>query len=156
MARKTFKELYWAWPEEKRQAHRAKNRQYKIDHPMPKKPRLPRVNTGNSFHYNVKNYIDAVKIKIGSCVDCDFPCEDWNVMMFAFDHLDPTVKSFGLSKAQAQKNCSQELIDNEIAKCELVCHNCHAYRTWVERAHLGTNVKREKPLPLLDMMYAAD
>ena len=77
-------------------------------------------------------------------------------MMFAFDHLDPSQKSFGLSKDQAQKNCSQELIDKEIAKCELVCHNCHAYRTWAERAHLGQKVKTVQPLPLLDMMYATN
>jgi hypothetical protein len=155
MARKRYSERYWSWPEEKRQEHRAFMRKYQADRYVPK-TRQPRLNTGKTFNYNVKNYIDSVKVKLGYCADCEMPCEHWNVMMFAFDHLDPTLKSFSLSKAQAQKNCTQELIDTEIAKCELVCHNCHAYRTWVERAHLGTNVKVEKPLPLLDMMYATD
>jgi hypothetical protein len=153
MTRKSFRERYWSWPEEKRQEHRDFMRSYNADRYVPKQ-RQPRLNTGKTFHYNVKNYIDSVKVKLGKCVDCELPCEAWNVVMFAFDHLDPTVKSFSLSKAQQQKGCNQPLIDAEIAKCELVCHNCHAYRTWVERAHLGTNVKAEKPLPLLDMMYA--
>jgi hypothetical protein len=151
MPRKTFKERYWEWPEEKRQEHRASVREHHAAHYVQKK-RLPRVNTGNTFHQNVKNYIDSVKINLGECVDCRIPCREWNVMMFAFDHLDPSLKSFGLSKAQAQKNCCKDLIDNEIAKCELVCHNCHAYRTWAERAHLGKNVKRVEQLPLLLLM----
>jgi hypothetical protein len=107
-------------------------------------------------HDKMKNYIDEVKTKIGTCADCGLFCEDWNVMMFAFDHLDPTTKSFALSKATQQKNCRQELIDAEIAKCELVCHNCHAYRTWAERAHLGKGKKREEYLPLVHLMYASD
>lgn len=155
MTRKTFKERYWSWPEEKRQEHRDFMRSYNAARYVPKQ-RQPRLNTGNTFHYNVKNYIDSVKVKLGKCVDCELPCENWNVVMFAFDHLDPSVKSFSLSKAQHQKGCSQVLIDAEIAKCELVCHNCHAYRTWIERAHLGQNVKLVNPLPLLDMMYATD
>ena len=153
MPRKTYKERYWSWPEEKREAHRAFMREYQRNHYVPK-PRLPRSNTGNTFHANIKNYIDSLKVKIGKCADCEMPCKDWNVMMFAFDHLDPKQKSFPLSKAQHQKGCTQELIDNEIAKCELVCHNCHAYRTWCEKAHLGTNVKRVDILPLMELIYA--
>jgi hypothetical protein len=153
--RKTYKERYWSWPEEKREAHRAFMREYQRNHYVPKK-RLPRTGTGKTFHQNVKDYIDNVKVQIGKCADCEMPCEDWNVMMFAFDHLDPAQKSFGLSKAQKQKNCSQELIDNEIAKCELVCHNCHAYRTWCEKAHLGSNVKRSKTLPLMELINATN
>lgn len=116
---------------------------------------MPRPKTGGRTD-EIKNHIDEVKIKIGRCADCGFFCEDWNVMMFAFDHLDPTIKLFALSKATQQKKFRQELIDAEIAKCELVCHNCHAYRTWAERAHLGTNKKHEESLPLLDLMYASD
>ena len=155
MARKTFSQLYWGWSEEKRQAHRDKCRQYRIDHPTPKKPRLARVNNNISFRSDVKNYIDSIKIGIGECADCAFPCEDWNVMMFAFDHLDPTLKSFALSKAYQITGMTKEQIDAEIAKCELVCHNCHAFRTWIERQHDQNepcdNDEREY-LPLLELM----
>jgi hypothetical protein len=153
MPRKTFKERYWSWPEEKREAHRAFMRDYHRNNYV-KKIRLPRSGSGLTFHNNVKDYIDSVKVIIGKCQDCEFPCEDWNVMMFAFDHLDPSQKLFGLSKAQAQKGCNQKLIDNEIAKCELVCHNCHAYRTWASKAHLISNVPRSESLPLLELIYA--
>ena len=47
-------------------------------------------------------------------------------------------------------------LEAEIAKCELVCHNCHAFRTWVERAHDPT-VRRAtiNELPLMELMTQA-
>jgi hypothetical protein len=75
--------------------------------------------------------------------------------MFAFDHLDPALKSFALSKAYQITGITKEQIDDEIAKCELVCHNCHAFRTWIERQHDQNercdNDEREY-LPLLELM----
>lgn len=76
--------------------------------------------------------------------------------MFAFDHLDPSQKSFTIAKAREFKPTVEQLV-HEMEKCELVCHNCHAWRTWIDRAHDG--VKRQQttmPLPLLEMMYATD
>ena len=51
----------------------------------------------------MKNYIDEVKTKIGRCADCGFFCEDWNVMMFAFDHLNPTIKSSRYQRQHSKK-----------------------------------------------------
>jgi hypothetical protein len=87
---------------------------------------------GKKGQNDKQRYVDTVKVQKGSCADCGLLCEEWNVVMFAFDHLDPSQKSFALSKARAH---TFEDIDTEIAKCELVCHNCHAFRTWIERHH---------------------
>ncbi len=95
----------------------------------------------------------TTKLSLASCVDCDLPCEDWNHVMFAFDHLDPTVKLFSLSKAYKVKNLTLEMLVNEMAKCELVCHNCHAFRTYIERAH-DNNPRTEHvsgPEPLFEL-----
>ena len=103
-----------------------------------------------------KDFINAYKVNRGFCVDCYLPCELWNVVMFAFDHLDPSQKSFTIAKAREFKPTVEQLV-HEMEKCELVCHNCHAWRTWIDRAHDG--VKRQQttmPLPLLEMMYATD
>jgi hypothetical protein len=100
----------------------------------------------------VRDYIDARKVEIGECFDCGLPCEQWSVIMFAFDHLIPAEKSFALSKAVSSTPLT--LIDNEIAKCQLVCHCCHAIRTVTERHYLG--LPKANTLPLLEMMYAAD
>lgn len=47
-----------------------------------------------------------------------------------FDHLPGTDKVCSVSSfARAGKYSEQELID-EIAKCEVVCSNCHRQRTF--------------------------
>ena len=96
----------------------------------------------------IQDYIDAQKVAIGECFDCGLPCEDWSVIMFAFDHLDPSQKSFALSKAKTSTPI--DVIDAEIAKCQMVCHCCHAIRTVAERHYLG--VPSNDALPLLELM----
>ncbi len=65
-------------------------------------------------------------------------CMDW-------DHLDSSTKSFNISQAVTQLY-TKEKIHEEIAKCELVCANCHrlrteARRTGVTMEHLATAVR---------------
>jgi hypothetical protein len=52
--------------------------------------------------------------------------------MMDFDHRDPTTKSFALSgKCQLK---SEETLLREVAKCDVVCANCHRLRTQHQRA----------------------
>ena len=83
----------------------------------------------------MREFVTECKIKIGQCYACQLLCEDWNYCMFAFDHLEPALKSFALSKAYKIPGMTKQMIVDEIAKCQLVCHNCHALRTWVNRDH---------------------
>lgn len=73
---------------------------------------------------NRRMWLASLKANI-PCKDCNtcFPvvCMDW-------DHKDPKTKLFSLSNAVARK-MARELILAEIAKCELVCSNCHRIRT---------------------------
>lgn len=75
------------------------------------------------------DYVRDQKIERGHCADCGFPCDEMTHVCFAWDHLDPTQKSFSLSKAHKY---TWDEITQEIGKCELVCHNCHALRTYLE------------------------
>ena len=45
-----------------------------------------------------------------------------------FDHRDPSVKSFGLTTARAMLASREDLM-REVAKCDVVCANCHRRRT---------------------------
>ena len=83
----------------------------------------------------MREFVTDCKIEIGQCHACQLLCEEWNYCMFAFDHLDPTLKSFALSNAYKTTGMTKQMIVDEIAKCQLVCHNCHALRTWVNRDH---------------------
>jgi hypothetical protein len=59
------------------------------------------------------------------------PCSDCkNFFPFyvtQFDHLPEFTKVVLISSL---RGCKWETIEKELAKCELVCANCHAIRTW--------------------------
>ena len=159
--------VYQAMTPEQREARKAQMREYARTHraeqyrrDRARRARQPKI----SKHLNgskkdaIKNHIVSVKLQLAECIDCGLPCEEWNHCMFAFDHLQPTLKSFALSKAYKIVGITKEQIDAEIAKCELVCHNCHAFRTWIERQHdqneTCDNDEREY-LPLLELMQCS-
>jgi hypothetical protein len=61
----------------------------------------------------------------------DKPCADCGVQypyyVMEFDHLDADTKEFNVSAGVTSR--SYERLMAEIAKCEVVCANCHAERT---------------------------
>lgn len=78
----------------------------------------------NTIKYRqaLRDYVQNVKSN--PCVDCKIvypPC------VMDFDHVKGT-KSFSVSRA-ANAVVKLDLIKEEIAKCELVCANCHRIRT---------------------------
>lgn len=56
------------------------------------------------------------------CVDCG----ESDPIVLTFDHKDPSLKKFTI--ASARNVTDQEFLE-EIAKCDVVCCNCHARRT---------------------------
>lgn len=60
----------------------------------------------------------------------DVPCADCGIKypsyVMDFDHLDPALKIKNVSLLKAH---SLEKLYAEIAKCEVVCSNCHRIRT---------------------------
>lgn len=64
-----------------------------------------------------------------TCMDCGLP---WPYYVLHFDHVPGRgVKLFNLAHTE---NRSEAEIRTEMEKCDLVCANCHAIRTW-SRAH---------------------
>lgn len=76
-----------------------------------------------------KHYIDSIKVSSG-CSDCKVwgPAE-----ILSFDHVRG-IKEFGIGQ---RWDVAIKRLEEEIAKCEVVCHNCHAIRT----------ARRKCPLP---------
>lgn len=70
---------------------------------------------------NVRELLTA--LKENPCADCggSFPAECMD-----FDHLPQYEKRFVISQG---KSMPLEELLNEIAKCDLVCANCHRIRT---------------------------
>lgn len=65
------------------------------------------------------------RMKETPCADCG--CTYPSFVM-DFDHLDPSSKSFEISQHLTHKPWTVVLA--EIAKCEVVCANCHRLRSW--------------------------
>jgi hypothetical protein len=76
---------------------------------------------------SLRDYIISLKDD-KHCVDCGNPYP-WYVL--DYDHVRGE-KSFNISIAKS-KAYSKERVDAEIAKCDLVCANCHRIRTFKRR-----------------------
>ena len=76
-----------------------------------------------------RDHIRQIKMK-STCADCGLA--DWRVL--EFDHLPGTVKDKGIANILGGWSIAR--IDKEIAKCEIVCANCHRIRT-LERAGIA-------------------
>lgn len=84
-----------------------------------------------------------VELKSRPCMDCGgkFP-----PYVMDFDHLDPDLKVSNIS-AMVNVGMSQEVIQRELNKCELVCSNCHRIRSF-KRGSLRRipNLRRISPV----------
>lgn len=61
------------------------------------------------------------------CTDCGIAYPHY---VMDFDHVDPKTKRAAISRLP---HASKETIDAEIAKCDLVCSNCHREREHLRR-----------------------
>lgn len=112
--------------------------------------------TKSSFRSSPKFYRDRIykrnativqKEKSKPCVDCG---EKYNYWQMQFDHRDQTKKKYEISWMESYG--IKKLMD-EIAKCDLVCANCHADRTYKNRHWIRSNsVSREVLDPQLDLL----
>jgi len=100
--------------------HYLANRQRYIDQAAKVKRRLVRERTVYLIEY----------FKTHPCVDCG----EQDPVVLEFDHLAD--KLFDISKALRDRSW-QSVVD-EIAKCEVVCANCHRRRTGRRRGTLRT------------------
>jgi hypothetical protein len=64
--------------------------------------------------------------KLGKvCIKCGFS----DVRALVFHHRDPDTKTVHVSTA-VMRGSSIEILKNEIAKCDLLCANCHLIHHW--------------------------
>jgi hypothetical protein len=70
-----------------------------------------------------------------------------------FDHRDPSIKAFNLTTSRAML-MKRERLQAEVAKCDIVCANCHSVRTyalqarrWAERRATGQVLRTQRTSP---------
>jgi hypothetical protein len=101
---------------EKRREH---NRRYYASHKVEQAARVRK--DKKKFRARLREFLAVVKS--APCVDCK---RRYPPYVMDFDHLDPTTKKFHVSHGSSR---SMKAVKEEIAKCELVCANCHRIRT---------------------------
>lgn len=80
-----------------------------------------------------RQYVEDYKLKHG-CVDCGYNAHS---AALDFDHLPGTTKVRDIKSGQ---HLGWLALLTEIAKCEVVCANCHRIRTAARRAAVGSGV----------------
>ena len=68
----------------------------------------------------------AARISRVQCSHCELNVTRENAQMFDWDHRNPVEKTNPISRMNRK---SDELFNAEIAKCDLLCKNCHGMRT---------------------------
>lgn len=98
-----------------------KQKEYRKQHYLLNKDR----HKEKSYQYRriVRNYIVRIRI-IVPCKDCG---KNYHWTMMQFDHIKGK-KIFNICSGPSQYGIDK--VKDEITKCEIVCANCHAARTW--------------------------
>lgn len=77
----------------------------------------------------LRNFVRAIKNR--PCMDCGV---SYPFYVMQFDHRDANSKSFSIGTCYSSGK-SIRVVEEEISKCDVVCANCHAERTY-QRASL--------------------
>jgi hypothetical protein len=79
---------------------------------------------------SLKNFVISLK-KEGYCIKCG--CSDYRCLQYHHSDRETKRKAIALL---VQTGCSLSALKNEIAKCVLLCANCHAIEHWVDDGEL--------------------
>jgi hypothetical protein len=85
----------------------------------------------------VREYVQTLK-STTPCTDCK---QTFHFSVMEFDHIGDD-KVCTVSSLVYTRNLSWSRLKAEIAKCELVCANCHRMRSWNRKAWLRTPTGR--------------
>jgi hypothetical protein len=73
-----------------------------------------------------RQYVHSLKEGV-ECLDCGV---EYPPYVYDFDHLPEFKKEFDLSSTGMRDKTMEQIIA-EVAKCELICSNCHRHRTYI-------------------------
>ena len=85
----------------------------------------------NYYHRRKQGYIDLLG---GRCKICN------GKENLEFDHIDANNKSFNISKFM---NYSKKKVEEELKKCQLLCHSCHLEKTRMNKESIRNRAKGE-------------
>lgn len=81
-------------------------------------------------HYR-RRKLKAMAFLGNKCADCGVAYDGTNAPIFEFDHINPVDKEVGITRIMSNYAWEKALL--ELAKCQLLCANCHNLKhggTW--------------------------
>lgn len=87
-----------------------------------------------------RRFAQLRKIAVGKCEICELVCDEHTHVAFAFDHIDRATKVCNVSRMVYRKYTIQQISD-EIDKCRVLCHCCHAFVTYLGDHHKDQDVR---------------
>lgn len=107
---------------------------YRLCFADPEKLALSRKKSAQNRYRKNTEFLNEIKMSMGGCADCGY---NEHPAALDFDHLPGSVKLFNIGQ---EKYRSQKQLREEIAKCELVCANCHRIRTVTRHAETSAGL----------------
>lgn len=100
--------------------------------------------------YVTRQIVAQSKLDRKHCMDCLLPVTYDKTFMFDFDHRGD--KKFAISEKSG--DVSHKTLRDEIAKCDLVCANCHRIRTFaaMKKGLIRCKPKDSETLSLFDLL----
>ena len=77
-----------------------------------------------------RDYVNQYKLERG-CAHCGY---NTHPVALELNHIDPTTKEFSIGKQLISISMSK--LKEELAKCEVLCANCHQIHTYENGHHL--------------------
>lgn len=90
---------------------------------------MPYTNKQDLYDYQVQRWINrkikAIEHMGNQCADCGLHVRDSHYSVFEFHHINPEEKDASWTKLRLR---SWDSILHELAKCVMLCANCHRIR----------------------------
>lgn len=86
-------------------------------------------------NYYAKKRAKYIDLLGGKCVECG------SMEKLDFDHKDPSTKTFPIGKLM---NFSEDIVLEELKKCQLLCEDCHDVKTLVKKDGYDRKAKGEQ------------
>jgi hypothetical protein len=127
----------------------------KVD-PSSKSKKLQRTNAFQKQRTKDNRVLSHTNMKLrGSCAlhpiynaGIELIVNDENLPMFCWDHIDRTQKTANVARLLKK---TEELVQQEIDKCQLLCHNCHAMKGIQDGDHYSIEKQTTKQETLFDL-----
>lgn len=99
--------------------------------------KLHYIKNKQKYRESAKRHKDKLRREIDSrkdkpCADCGIQFPPW---IMQFDHRNPEEKEFTIGYDKWSWSLKKTL--KEIEKCDVVCANCHAHRTYLKSKRRG-------------------